>query len=177
MRGKLEGTELKVLPSLMTDWRSWKKAHPKTTAILLSRTARSFKRDMYRSSEDFLVGLRNSKKSKAWRFDHLEKQTVVNDSWNKKPIVVNLSTNSFSSAIFFRTLDGQDLLFEIDDQQQIIDRRTESKWNLQVGVCTEGKLKGKRLKQLASIPSFTKAWEKYYPDSEYWSPSEKTRVR
>lgn len=177
MRGKLQGTELNVLPSLMTDWRSWKTAHPKTTAILLNRTARGFNQDMYRSPENFLVGLRNSKKSKAWRFDHLQKQPVVNDFWNEKPVVINLLVESFSSAIFFRTLDGQDLLFEIDDQQQIIDRQTQSKWNLQVGLCTEGKLKGKRLRQLSSIPSFTTAWAKYYPASQYWSPSKKTRVR
>ena len=132
---------------------------------------------MYRSPENFLVGLRNSKKSKAWRFDHLQKQPVVNDFWNEKPVVINLLVESFSSAIFFRTLDGQDLLFEIDDQQQIIDRQTQSKWNLQVGLCTEGKLKGKRLRQLSSIPSFTTAWAKYYPASQYWSPSKKTRVR
>jgi len=81
MKGDLKGTELKVIPSLMTDWKSWKTSHPKSSAVILSRTSKQFDNEVYKNRANFLVGLRSSKASKAWRFDQLAKQPVVNDTW------------------------------------------------------------------------------------------------
>ena len=48
MRGLLAGTELELLAGSMTDWKTWRDEHPDTTVVMLSRTAREFRREFYK---------------------------------------------------------------------------------------------------------------------------------
>lgn len=170
MDGKLKGTELEKIPSQLTDWKSWKEQHPETTAIIMSKTAGVFNRKIYRDAKQFVVGIARGKESRAWRFDHLKEQPLVNDTWREKPVVVYLALPSHSATIFSRTLGDQVLTFQ-KKGEVITDRETGSQWNLQAGVAIDGPLKGKHLRQLRSIPSFTRAWKQFHPESTYWDPA------
>jgi hypothetical protein len=54
-RGPLKGTELEILPAIMTDWKTWRELHPDTTAVILSRTSKNYRRQfsIYRSHAGF----------------------------------------------------------------------------------------------------------------------------
>ena len=47
MEGKLLGKKLEVLPSVMTDWKTWSKKHPDSKVLWMSRTSRRFKNKYY----------------------------------------------------------------------------------------------------------------------------------
>ena len=83
MRGPLQGAELKRLPSTMTDWGTWRRLNPKTTVVLLSRTTRVYDRGFYRNLADFVIGVTNRQSAKAWPFDVLIHEPVVNDHFSQ----------------------------------------------------------------------------------------------
>lgn len=168
MKGELKGTKLTSVPSLLTDWKSWKTMHPKTTAAILHRTLEDFTRDYYDDPKKFLVGIRDASGQKAWGFNDLVVVLAINDFYQEVPVVVSIDRTSFSATIFKRELDGQVLEFDAHPDGRIVDRETESVWDLQTGKAIDGKLKGNRLVQIPSMVSLTDAWESHFPNSEYY---------
>ena len=65
MRGPLGGQELDMLPSAMTDWKTWRSEHPDTTVLALSRTSREYQRDFYRDPSQFVFGMAEGDLSRA----------------------------------------------------------------------------------------------------------------
>ena len=89
MSGKLKGTELTIIPSVMTNWERWKQDHPKTTVTTLSHVLSEFTTDFLKSdSHRFGLGLVRGRQARFWRFDNLLLNPVVNDTLGKSPLVV-----------------------------------------------------------------------------------------
>lgn len=168
MEGQLKGTMLKTLPSLVTDWKSWKTMHPKSTAAILNQTPENFTRDYDNDLKSVLVGIRDASGQKAWRFNDLIVVQTINDFYQGVPVVVSIDRTSHSATIFKRELGSQILEFDAHPDGRIVDRETESVWDLQQGKAIDGKLKGKRLVQVPSMVSLTEAWETHFPKSEYY---------
>jgi hypothetical protein len=57
MAGPLEGKTLEMIPSVMTNWRSWLEKHPDTTATMIESTAGRFATEMLHSGREFGLGL------------------------------------------------------------------------------------------------------------------------
>jgi len=166
MRGELKGAELERIPSLMTDWGTWKNSHPDTTVVMLTRTARVFTKEFYRNPDRFVVGLSRGRTAKAWPFDQLQKQPVFNDIFAEKPVVIIFDRDTVTATIFYRNLDTGTLTFE-QRGKKLIDLQTKSTWNRTQGIAIAGPLKGKTLKPAIGIVSFRNAWEMFYPKSTY----------
>jgi hypothetical protein len=169
MRGELLGTQLESLPALLTDWQTWKKTHPETTVMLMRRTADRFTRDMYQDLQKFVAGMSSGKASKAWSFKLLQANPLINDTFADQPIVLAFDRESATPFVFDRRVDDAALTFFQKDGK-ILDQETGSTWDLEFGVCTAGKLQGKKLMPQVAISSFGEAWGKFHPDSEYWKP-------
>ena len=167
MEGKLSGTRLKTLPAALTDWESWRKEYPETTVLMMSRTGKEFTRDFYANPARFVLGLHHKGRAKAWPFDQLSKQPLVNDTVAETPVVVSFDTQTGAGYLYERRLDGQTLTFE-QQGKAILDQQTGSTWNMARGEATQGPLSGKRLPALVAIPSFRKGWRVFHPDSELW---------
>lgn len=170
MAGPLEGTKLTILPSVMTNWESWLKQHPNTTATLLEPTAKHFRTEMLRRQEAFGLGLVHRGKSRFWRFDRLQHQPVVNDRL-EEPLVIYFDRQNLTPLAWRRTVENQTLTFRLHGNQSQ-DEQTQSTWDLTLGAATEGRLKGKQLKPLPAIVSFTRAWNRFHPESTEWQPDE-----
>lgn len=168
MRGPLEGKQLEQIPSAMTDWETWKTKHPGTTAVTLDRTARRYRRRLYRNPEKFVVGLVEQGEPKAWPFDELHKQPVVNDTHGGRPILVVFEKKSGTAFIYDRRVDGRELHFALQDGR-LVDRETESRWDWATGRATAGTLKGEQLEPLPAVVSFRRAWREFHPRSAYWT--------
>ncbi len=169
MDGPLEGQSLESLPSLMTDWESWRRNHPKTTVLMMSRTHTQFTREVYRDLRKWVIGMVEEGQSRAWPLDGLRQQPLVNDRVGHQPIVLIFDPVNITSYAYSRELGGQTLDFQ-SDGDRVTDRQTGSTWDGPSGRAIDGRLKGKMLKPLVTILSFRRPWEGFHPDSTIWRP-------
>ena len=169
MAGPLQGKPLKIIPAKMTTWQAWLHEHPQTTVTMLQPTARMFTKDMLHRTEEFCMGLVRNGKSRHWRFDRLEKVSVVNDNLDALALVVHYDQDTASASVWERRIDQGLLTFE-KTPSAIQDDLTQSTWDLTRGLATSGPLKGTRLKPTSAIVSFCHAWLRFHPDTTRWEP-------
>jgi len=167
MKGPLTGESLKTIPSVMTDWRTWRDEHPDTTAVAMSRLADRYRINWYRTPERFVIGLADEKTSRAWNFADLHKTNVINDVFDDVQVLVLFAPDTSTAIVYDRRLNDTTLTFEMRDGK-LFDREFGSQWNLVTGAAVDGRLEGQRLNKLPAIVSFDIAWQKFHPFSTYW---------
>ncbi len=170
--GPLRGARLEPIPSIITTWEQWVAAHPKTTVGFLPRTAQRYRQAVLASSRrEFVIGLRHGKHARAWSLRDLARQDdpCLNETWQEVPLVVVLDRKSFALRIFDRRVGEQTLEFSWRDDHWE-DLQTGTRWHPLTGEALEGPLKGKRLRPLEGIFSYTRAWLDFHPRSEFWPP-------
>lgn len=172
MRGPLKGEQLETIPSIITDWASWRRNHPETTVLNMSRTAREFQTDVFRRPELFVLGMAGGE-AKAWPLDQLKKQPVVNDTFDDVPVLIVFDPNTGTAWSYDRRVDGKTLDFAMRKDGVVIDRQTGSPWHYGQGVATEGPLKGNNLRPALGIISYRRAWETFHPRTNFWSAGQK----
>lgn len=166
MQGRLLGTRLQQLPSVMTDWQTWSKDHPETTVLWISRTSTEYRREFYQQPERFVLGIVEEGKPKAWGFDNLNRVLALNDQWNNRPVLVAFDRTSFTARLYDRTIDGRALTFRAAEGNKIIDDETKSTWKATTGHAVTGQLAGRYLNPLPAIVSYKHVWFKFHPNSE-----------
>ena len=196
IRGELRGTQLELLPALMTDWATWAELHPDT--LVLDKGGR-FSRDSYERyyessdagvlgetrtddrlyTKEFVVGLVHNEVIRAYPFSVLNNTPVVNDTVADEPVVVTFDANSGAGVVFNRVVDGQTLTFEpstaegdpVDGLVYIQDVETQTRWLALTGEAVEGELAGKWLEQIPTTLSFWFGWKDFYPETEIYQAS------
>lgn len=163
--GELIGQSLPTLPSLLTDWESWKTLHPDTTVMMMTRTRVDFTTNKYKNLERFVVGLTDGQSSKAWNFTHLSENPLINDEFAGQPVVLFFDRDNGTPYIFASRHGETSLKFTLAEGK-IVDTQTNSTWDLRSGTALHGKLKGVQLKQHVGITSFAKSWHAFYPESQ-----------
>ena len=171
MRGPLEGEVLETIPSLMTDWESWKSRYPETTVIGMGRTTDRYRRTGIRHDGGLDIGLAMDDEARVWTFTDLYNERVINDHFDGVAIVVVYDAASRTATICDRNVDGNELTFESRDGE-LIDRDTASKWDLFTGVALSGTLEGKRLKRMPGLVTDSAAWHVYHPKTTAWTPAD-----
>lgn len=165
MQGPLKGTELQQIPSVMTDWATWSKQHPGSTVAALSRTSREYRREFYRRPEDFVLGVVVAGQPKAWGFEQLNRNPVLNDSVSEQPVLIVYDAVSITAQMYKRQLDDRVLTFTRRGDR-LLDSETGSTWNALTGQAVAGPLSGKSLSRLPAIVSYKKVWYRFHPESE-----------
>ena len=145
MQGELEGTELESLPSIMTTWEAWKRDHPETTVLDLSRTKDGFTKEFYGDPAEFVYGWALGRQAYHCPFDVLQEHPVLNLSFDGWPVLITFDPASTSAQMLNRQIDNRELLFVAEDINRMRDKQTDSVWNRTTGVALEGPLKGRRL--------------------------------
>lgn len=170
MEGPLKGKTLRNVASVMTTWHEWRKTHPETVVLDLSRTVKGFRRDFYKQPGDFVFGIVHEGKARAYRYDTLLKQPILEDVLGETPVVITFDRNSMRAAIFSRRLHDKTIVFKaVNDKGFLVDRGSGSFWNPLTGMAEQGPRQGEQLTQLPGIVSFLKAWRVFHPDSTYWT--------
>ena len=172
MEGELDGQTLQARPSVLTQWKSWKEKHPLTTVMVLPPLSRFYESGCYQGRlGQYLIGVcQPGYPPKAWRFDQLTFEPIVNDFYADEPIVIAFQENTGTATIFHRRLNDQTLEFS-SHSAGFTDAQTKSVWDALTGISLSGPLKGQQLTQATSIPSFSKSWDLFHNDSEYWGVS------
>lgn len=166
MRGDLEGAQLKMLPAVMTTWKDWRESHPGTTVLAMSRTADRFDEQLWLKPERYVFGIPMSfgMPSPAVAMTKLSEKRVVSFSAGDEEVLVSLGGKGKRIQAFDPVLDGQVPHFFHAGNDLMRDRETQSSWDLITGVCTDGKLKGKKLASRPGTISYEKAWKAFHPE-------------
>jgi hypothetical protein len=176
IEGPLKGEELRRFPSVWTDWKTWRAAHPGTTAVSLARGSRKYSRStvsalssLERVHEAFQWGLARDGRARSWPFPRLAKQRAVNDSFGGIPLLITFDPQTLSPVAFDRRLDGRALTFRRRGDD-LVDEATGSRWDPVTGLALGGPLEGRRLPMVAGTIATTRTWRAFHPDGEIWDP-------
>ena len=120
--------------------------------------------------------------TKAYPHTVTRKKRVLHDRVGKTEIVIfhadgassaldreriSESKDAGSSGVFIPEIDGQKLTF-VSADNEFVDEQTKSRWNV-FGQATDGKLKGKQLKQIGHGDYFAFAWLVFKPKTEIYT--------
>jgi hypothetical protein len=164
--GSLKGKTLKQIPSVMTDWATWRERHPNGTVVMLSPTSLTYTRQFYARPERFVLGIVTDGRARAWGFDVLGKRPVLNEKLGDEPALVVFHRKSVTARLYERSVEGRVLTFHMKDDQ-LRDKETDSTWDPIIGRATGGPLSGKYLVPLPAIVSYRSVWKTFYPKSEF----------
>ncbi len=166
MEGQLKGSELEQVPSVMTDWQTWRRDHPNTTVLWINRTSTEYRREFYQRPGQFVLGIAKKGKPKAWGFDQWLRSPATNDQWGNTPVLAAFDRSSMTARLYDRKLDGRLLTFRVVDGDKLIDQETGTTWEPTSGRAVAGRLTGRYLTPLPAIVSYKAVWFKFHPDSD-----------
>lgn len=179
--GPLKGKKLDELPSRQMSLASWLRLYP-TSAILQpdslfkseyadldkydDGTVKSSleKRDSLSwKPKSWVIGVVYGKHAKAYDWNALVDKRIIQDSLPGLSLMVVLENDSASFHTWNRDLNGQVMKFRLDHvNRMLIDSNSGSTWNMN-GECTDGKMKGARLKPVRSSQEFWHSWKQFHP--------------
>ncbi len=178
--GPLRGTALTLIPASVVPWSTWEAEHPETTVL-----ADILDRERLRvqvARDDFVIGVALQESATAYDYRLAAARRVINDRIGEHPVVVFVDPTNRDIKVFLRLpgtdlgLNGQkgkdskELVFEIDEDGQVIDAETGSRWDMTLGIANEGPLKGIALQQIPYVTSFDWAWSDFFPHTSFYEP-------
>lgn len=163
--GDLKGVNLFLLPSKISSWISWRSQHPNTLVLLDDINQMPNLRQKF--DPDFVIGVTLADDAKAYRFEDVAEQGVINDTLGTVPVLIWASGDTFHT--YIRDIGGQTLTF-YEENGRLQDHQTNSTWNIVRGLATEGPLQGQALQALPSLTAYLNHWFDFYPDSVLWEP-------
>jgi hypothetical protein len=116
-------------------------------------------------SKSWIIGVNSKTKNRAYDWNHLVKQKMINDSLENMHLLVTLEPNNKTFYVLNRNMDGQTLQFVPGSSNDVMeDMQTHSSWKLN-GTCTSGTLQGKQLQRVQSYQEFWHSWKNFHPNT------------
>jgi len=185
--GKLKGTKLPEIFSEQMTLAAWTRKHPQTKTMqpdtvflkqykdLTGFDDGTIKSDLERRDENvfqfksWVVAININSKSKAYDWNNLLKMKVINDDFEKTPILLVIENDNKSFHVWNRNVENETLQFALDENGiNFRDLNTNSLWNYD-GICTEGVFIGKQLAKIKSSQEFYHAWLQFNPGGEEYN--------
>ncbi|NCT95538.1 MAG: DUF3179 domain-containing protein [Chitinophagaceae bacterium] len=177
--GPLKGTSLEELPSEQMILSAWQRKHPTTWVMqpdtgfteayakmvnyekgkskgnLTRRDSLSWK------DKSWVLGIVHAHTAKAYDWNELVKQQLIQDSLPGLPLVIVLEKDSASFHAWSRVVDGKHLDFmKLSGMDQLTDKQTGSVWNMD-GTCVSGVLAGKQLSSVRAYQEYWHSWRSF----------------
>ncbi len=186
IEGPMRGAQLKLIPSQVMDWDTWRELHPDT--LVLDKGA-GFPIDTYASyyrgsqsgvigraipdnrlpGKELVIGLQLEGAEKAYPYRELSTRLVVNDTAGEERIVVTFNADAATGAVWDRVVGTHTLNFHWSGENMMTDQETGSTWDVLTGLSIAGPLTGEQLRQFPTTPSFWFAWLDLFPDTGLYS--------
>ena len=182
--GKLKGMALAEIPSEQMSLGAWMHKYPSTTILqpdtvfakqynelkgydegtvksgLEKRDSASWK------FKSWVVGIEIAGQAKAYDWNELVKQRVINDTFQNTALVLVLENDNRSFHVLNRQVNDKLLQFSFDAVAETLkDTATNSVWNMN-GECVDGALKGSRLSVIQAYQEFWHSWEGFHPGTK-----------
>ena len=179
--GKLKGTALKEIASEQMSLAAWIRKHPNTTIL---QPDASFAKQ-YKGLEGFdegtiksglekrdsaswqfkswIVGVEINGHAKAYDWNEVVKQRVINDTFQNTALVLVLENDNRSFHVWNRKVNDKLLHFTFYAvSHSLKDTATNSLWNMN-GECVDGVLKGNQLSVIQAYQEFWHSWKSFHP--------------
>ena len=164
--GALLGARLPTIPSTIMSWKEWSTKFPNTSALLLSRTSRSYLREILDHSDEFVFGVEIGGFFKAYPLEVLLQKPVIQDELDNVPIVVAFDQESGSVNVLDRRINGETLSFLPALEEHLLkDTAWGGRWEPLSGRNTDNQSANARLRWLPGMLSFKSAWFTFHPKS------------
>jgi Protein of unknown function (DUF3179) len=186
--GPLKGSVLKEIPSEQMRLGSWIRRYPKT---LVLQPDPVFVKE-YKGLEGFdegsiasglekrdsgswqfkswVIGLKKDGYAKAYDWNQLVKQRVINDTFQNLAVVLVLENDNSSFHVWNRQVGDKLLQFTWEaTTQSLRDTTTNSIWNID-GECIAGPLKSMKLSPIQAYQEFWHSWESFHPGTKKYEP-------
>lgn len=169
--GQMKGLKLVSIPSVLVSWKGWKSDFPESTVMkpVSENTVTPVDSSKLDSANQLVVGVVGYKLQVHFRRDRLMKHPVINHVLGKKSLVVFTDTSTHAVRAYDSKVDGKTLEFR-QEGETVTDKQTSSQWDLKSGQCLSGKLAGKSLKRIATVPAKQSTWKEFYARSKEWLP-------
>ncbi len=172
IHGPLAGKALAQLPSVWTDWKTWRTQHPDSTLLQLEKSVDYYRHDTnlapaplearYLSSLQW--GHVQNGQAFSWPLKELSPRAAVNENCAGLPLVVVYESESTTITAFERRLGDLELTFHWE-ADGLIDDQTSSVWDPVTGRALKGKFANRQLTPVAGIVSHQRAWRASYPNT------------
>lgn len=183
--GPLLGTTLTEVPSEQMSLQAWMDRYPNT---LVMQPDPAFK-DRYESLEKYdegkmegklegrdslswkdkswVVGVPMGLFAKAYDWNQLVKDRVINDRIKGLPVMLALESDSVSFHSWVPVVGKDTLRFSYSDSLKILVDQNQSRWNWK-GECVDGTMKGTKLETVQSYQEFWHSWKTFHPNTEIY---------
>lgn len=183
--GPLLGTTLTEVPSEQMSLQAWMDRYPNT---LVMQPDPAFK-DRYESLEKYdegkmegklegrdslswkdkswVVGVQMGLFAKAYDWNQLVKDRVINDRIKGLPVMLALESDSVSFHSWVPVVGKDTLRFSYSDSLKILVDQNQSRWNWK-GECVEGTMNGTKLETVQSYQEFWHSWKTFHPNTEVY---------
>jgi hypothetical protein len=179
--GPLKGTALREIRSEQMTLAAWMRKYPNTLIMqpdpLFAKRYKGLegfddgtiasgleKRDSGSwQFKSWVVGIQKDGYAKAYDWNELAKQRIINDTFQNLSLVLVLENDNRSFHVWNRKVEEVFPEFSIDGASQTMkDNVTGSVWNMN-GECIDGALKGSRLAPIQAYQEFWHSWERFHP--------------
>jgi len=119
---------------------------------------------------DIVIGLQHNGVTKAYPLKILVWHEIVNDNIGEIPVGVTYCPLCFTSMVFKRMIDGQEVEFGTSGKLYnsnlvMYDRLSDSLWSQAIGKGIAGKYSGYDLKRLPFDLAYWREWKQLYPNT------------
>ena len=179
--GPLKGTALKEIASTQMRLGAWIQNNPSTLILqpdsLFAKQYKELKgfddgtiksglekRDSGSwQFKSWVVGVQKDGHAKAYDWNNILLERVINDTLQNKAIVLVLENDNKSFHVWNREVNDNVLHFNFDATTQTLrDTATNTVWNMD-GKCIEGALKDSNLLPMQSYQEFWHSWQSFHP--------------
>ena len=182
--GPLKGSHLTELPSRQASLAEWLAEYPDTRILqpdtvfnrryedLAGYDSGTIKGGLERrdsaswAAKSWVVGVRAGDDTKAYDWNMLVERRCIQDSVGSYPTLLVMGNDSVNFRAWDRRVDSQVLSFISSPAQpgqlSLKDVNTGSTWDF-TGSCTDGPLKGRKLRSLQSYQEFWHSWRTFHP--------------
>jgi len=185
--GPLKGKSLEEIPSAQMSLHSWLQKNPGSLVLQPDSNFKKQYKDLAgfdngtikgslekRDSaswhfKSWVIGIQYNGISKAYDWNELVSNWVINDSFPSLPVIIALEPDSVTFHAWSRNVNGKSLTFKIhSDRKLLADIQTGSFWNFE-GICIEGSLTEQRLLPVQAYQEFWHSWQTFHPNTSKYS--------
>lgn len=160
--GPRKGERLKLLPSALTDWATWKEQHPNTHALDFEAGSAGY------SLESLIIAVELEDDAVGYPVAEVRDEGgLINDTIAGVPVAVYVDRHAGQWTVFSRRLDDRDVTLGIRNGR-LVDDATGTVWDPVRGHALEGPLKGETLDQLPAFTAFPANFDDFFPEGRIW---------
>jgi hypothetical protein len=188
--GSLKGNALKEISSEQISLAAWIRKYPNTTILQPDadfanqyKDLEGFDNGTIKSGlekrdtaswqfKSWVIGVEVNGQAKAYDWNELVKQRVINDTFQNLNLVLVLENDNRSFHVWNRQVNAQGLQFTYEKITESLRDNTNSVWNME-GLCIEGNLKGNKLAAVPAYQEFWHSWQSFHLGTTKYLPEKK----